>query len=90
MPIEESLDDEILDAFYDSYHPLSIQEVSDQLQRRDIQVPVSYLTKVIHSLVEGGFLKKVSEYHGIEEYRAGHFVDRFVHHAIYLLPRCMN
>jgi|GEM_PF-3527630 len=84
MPVEESLEDQILDAFYECYHPLSIQEVSEQLQCREIQVPLPYLTKIIHTLIEGGYLKKVSAYPKAEKYRSGHFIDRYIHHAICL------
>jgi len=84
MVIEESLEDQILDTFYAYYHPLSVQEVSEQLEQRGILVPLEYLAKVMHTLAEGGYLKKVSTQNGSEKYRSGHFIDRYIHHAICL------
>lgn len=81
------LEEDILDIFYGSWQPLTVQDVWEQLCDEGICVPILYLSKVIHILEESGYLRRIEEIRGLEAYQARSFWDRFKPRLVVSLVR---
>jgi len=73
----KTLEEDILSIFYGSWQPLSSQDVWDRLSEHGIYVPIQYLVKVIHILVQTKYLKQAENQAGFIRYEPQHFLDRF-------------
>jgi|GEM_PF-3270296 len=78
MTYSRTLEEDILSVFYGSWKPLSLQEVWDRLSDQGICIPIQYLAKVIHILIQTQYLKPAENQAGLERYQPNHFIDRFI------------
>lgn len=78
MTYSRTLEEDILSVFYGSWQSLSIEEVWDRLSDQGICIPIRYLAKVIHILVQTQYLKPAENQAGLERYKPSHFMDRFI------------